>query len=249
MDDLLGKLIEVNISGRVFAICHSRGVLDPVIIRHYTDFMRQAVWTDLGEDCSLEEFNQVLEQQAVWLESEIDQTRPHTARPVSNAVTDAATAASRQAVASPAPPAIARKKATGYVPRAKSMPERLADYRANMERLLKKDCVDLNLITPNQAKMYNRRLLAEEPQQAEREIVAELCKLLHAQLRKFIRKHKGGPWGTATLQNELREDIVSTRTLRSLATLARELLLEREAWLKQNKLSLTGRLFGGKLNF
>jgi hypothetical protein len=42
-------------------------------------------------------------------------------------------------------------------------------------------------------------------------------------------------------------DITRTKTIRSLVTLARELLEEREEWLAKTKSSITGRLFGGKV--
>jgi hypothetical protein len=129
------------------------------------------------------------------------------------------------------------------------MPERLADQRVGMQHLLEKECVTLKLITPEQAKRMRRRLLGQEPEQAEQELVAELRNILHQQVRAFIRKHDGGPWSTVKLQHELRMDIVATRSLRSLVTLARELLAEREEWLKKNHIGLSGRLFGGKILF
>ena len=129
------------------------------------------------------------------------------------------------------------------------MPERLADQRSGMQHLLEHDCITLKLLTPSQAKRMKLRLLGQEPEKAQQELVAELRNVLHQQVRDFIRKHDGGPWATATLQHELRMDIVATRSLRSLVTLARELLFEREEWLKKNRLSLTGRLFGGRIRF
>lgn len=247
MDSQFEKLIDVNISGRVFAICHSRGVVDPVIIGHYKDILRQAVQANLCEDSTPADFNRVLDEQAVWLESEIGQINPKQTiqQPQKPVETIHSPEEDLREAEHPGP----KKQPTGYVPKAKSMPERLADQRADMERLLEKDCVNLKLISPAQATKFKRRLLGQEPKKAEEEVVAELRNIIHLQLRKFIRKHEGGPWATASLQHELRMDIVSTRTLRSLVTLARELLLERDAWLKKNKVSLSGRLFGGRVLF
>jgi hypothetical protein len=245
MDNQFEKLIDINISGRVFAICQSRRVVDPTIISYYTDILRQAVQAHLNEECSLSDFNRILAEQAVWLESEIDQMAP--SRPEKRSAT---TLEESPLEVAPQPEeSEPQKKPSGYIPQAKSMPERLADQRSGMERLLEKDCVTLQLITPSQAKLFKRRLLGQEPEKAEQELVAELRNILHEQVRKFIRKNAGGPWDNATLQHELRMDIVSTRTLRSLVTLARELLLEREQWLQKNKSSLSGRLFGGKIRF
>ncbi len=245
MDNQFEKLIDINISGRVFAICQSRRVVDPTIISYYTDILRQAVQAHLNEECSLSDFNRILTEQAVWLESEIDQMAP--SRPEKRSATTLEE--SPLEVGPQTEESEPQKKPSGYIPQAKSMPERLADQRAGMERLLEKDCVTLKLITPSQAKHFKRRLLGQEPEKAEQELVAELRNILHEQVRKFIRKNEGGPWDTATLQHELRMDIVSTRTLRSLVTLARELLMEREQWRQKNKSSLSGRLFGGKIRF
>ncbi|MEN8167785.1 MAG: hypothetical protein ABFR65_09960 [Pseudomonadota bacterium] len=248
MDNQFEKLIEINISGRVFAICQSRRVVDPTIIGYYTDILRKAVQAHLNEECSPTDFNRILAEQAVWLESEIDQMAPpgpetRSAPTLEESPLEAAPQPEESEGSAP------RKRPSGYIPQAKSMPERLADQRSGMEHLLEKDCVTLKLITPGQAKLFKRRLLGQEPEKAEQELVAELRNILHGQVRKFIRKNAGGPWDTATLQHELRMDIVSTRTLRSLVTLARELLMEREQWLQTNKNSLSGRLFGGKIRF
>ncbi|MEN8177670.1 MAG: hypothetical protein ABFS39_03530 [Pseudomonadota bacterium] len=254
MDSQLEQLIEVNIKGRVFAVCQSRSVIDPAIIGYYTEILGQAVRASLHKNTTPAEFNHVLDEQAAWLESEIDQTAPAVKG-------DEESAGEHPAVEEDAAPADSKPKAedsekapplkrpTGYVPNAKSMPERLADQRVGMQHLLEKECVTLKLVTPTQAKHLKRRLLGQEPEKAEQELVAELRNILHLQVRKFIRKNDGGPWSSATLQHELRMDIIATRTLRSLVTLAKELLFEREAWLNKNKTSLAGRLFGGKISF
>jgi hypothetical protein len=127
------------------------------------------------------------------------------------------------------------------------MPERLKDRRSIMEHLLDNDCITLKLVTPEEAKKYKHELLGKVPEKAEEELVALLRNVLHEQVRKFIRKNNGGPWATATLQHEVRMDITKTRSLRSLVTLARELLNEREEWLVKTKSSLTGRFFGGRV--
>ena len=141
------------------------------------------------------------------------------------------------------------KRPSGYILKAKSMPERLAVQRGGMERLLDNECVTLKLITPSQAKRMKHRMLGQEPEVAEKELVSELRNILHQQVRDFIRRNKGGPWASATLQNDLRMDIIATRSLRSLVTLSKELLSERQEWLNKNKVSLASRLFGGKVRF
>ncbi len=254
MDSQFEQLIEVNIKGRVFAICYSCHVLDPAIIGYYTDILHQAVLAKLNEDATPLDFNRLLDEQADWLESEIEQnSSAEGGAEISVAektlVEEVVTPADSEIQAEESKPEQIVRRPTGYVPKAKSMPERLADQRGGMQQLLEGDCVSLKLITPDQVLQMKRRLLGQEPRKAEQELVAELRNILHQQVRDFIRKNDGGPWATATLQDELRMDIVATRSLRSLVTLAKELLLEREGWLTKNKTSLTDRLFGGKIHF
>ncbi len=246
MDSQLQQLIDVNIKGRVFAVCQSRGIIDPTIIGYYTEILQQAVLAELRDDSTPVEFNRVLNEQVAWLESEIDQTNTSG---VARKADDGEVVAEQTASVAKSEPPPAAKKPTGYVPHAKSMPERLADRRSGMQHVLENDCITLKLVTPKQAKKLKLKLLGKEPDKAEQDLVAELRNILHQQVREFIRKNDGGPWATATLQHELRMDIIATRSLRSLVTLAKELLFEREEWLKKNKGGLTGRLFGGRIRF
>lgn len=243
------QLIEVNIKGRVFAICQSRGVLDPAIIGYYTKIFSQAVHANLNEDSTPVDFNSVLDKQAAWLETEIVQTSSTMGSAKNTLVEEEILAGDSEPQTEEPQKAQPEKRSTGYVPKARSMHERLADQRTDMQELLEKECVTLKLITPKQAKKMKRRMLGQEPQKAEQELVAELRNILHQQVRHFMRKNKGGPWASATLQNELRMDVIATRSLRSLVALAKELLSEREGWLKKNKTSLSSRLFGGKIGF
>ncbi len=242
MDSQLAQLIDLNIKGRVFALCQSRGIIDPTIIGYYIEILSQAVHDNLHEDANPLDFNHVLDERVAWLEAEIDQTTPA-------AKNEAAPIAVEPLLASPTDKAEPAKRATGYVPKAKSMPERLAEQRAGMQQLLEKDFTACKLITPDQAKRMKSKLLGREPVQAEQELLAELRQILHQQIRQFIRDNDGGPWNSPTLQNELREDIAATRSLRSLRTLCRELFYERKEWLDKNKTGIAGRLFGGKIRF
>jgi hypothetical protein len=242
MDAEFEQLIKVNVKGRVFVTCQSRRVTDPTIIDYYVDIMEQEIHAQLTDESKPTDFHRVLEEKLTWLESELDQTGQQ-------APVDPPEEVSAEPVASEADAkkSEAKKKPSGYVPDAKAMPERLKDKRSIMEHLLDNDCITLKLVTPNQAKKFKHNLLGREPEKAEEELVANLRNVLHEQVRKFIRKNNGGPWASATLQHEVRMDITRTRTLRSLVTLARELLEEREEWLAKTKSSITGRLFGGKV--
>ncbi len=237
MDSQFEKMVEMNVQGRVYIICQSHGVTDPTIVGYYSEILQQAIMAMLTDESTPTEFHNLLNEQAEWLDLEIAQVRdlPLVGKP------QAGDDEKHHKLLN------AEKKASGYVPEAKSMPERLKDRRADMEQLLLNDCVTLKLVTPDQAKKLKHELLGKDPDQAEEEVVALLRNSVHEQVRKFIRKHNGGPWASATLQTEVRMDISRTRTLRSLLILSRQLLREREEWLMKTKSSLTGRFFGGKV--
>ncbi|MES9970449.1 MAG: hypothetical protein ABW092_10485 [Candidatus Thiodiazotropha sp.] len=247
MDSQFEEMMRVNIQGRVFIICQAHGVTDPTIIGYYTDIMRQAISAMLHDESSPADFHQLLNQQAEWLASEIGQVREAAETDEPGSATDETDPEEDEDDEEALKILNANKKATGYVPEAKSMPERLKDRRADMEHLLMNDCVTLKLVSPNQAKKLKQGLVGKMPEKAEEEVVALLRNSLHAQIRKFIRKHNGGPWATATLQTEVRMDITRTRSVRSLVSLSRQLLEERQEWLAKTKNSLTGRFFGGKV--
>jgi hypothetical protein len=240
------QMIKVNVHGRVFITCQSRGVTDPATIGYYVEIVEQAVTSMLTDESTADDFQCALEDQIAWLEEEIDRTgkgNPESQQEV----TDNETTDTEKSVAAEESLSTEEKEPTGYVPEAKSMPERLKDKRSIMEHLLDNDCITLKLVTPKQAKAFKRGLLGKKPESAEEEVVTALRTVLHNQIRKFIRQHNGGPWASPTVQHEVRMDITRTKTLRSLVTLARELLAEREEWLDKNKGSITGRLFGGRV--
>jgi hypothetical protein len=247
MSEETEKMMKVNIQGRVFVACQTRGVTDPTIISYYVEILEQAIKALLTPDSTPVDFQRILEEQLAWLEGELDQTKGEAPAAQEEEPQDEAETPIVEEPVSEEEQEKEEKKATGYVPDAKSMPERLKDRRSIMEHLLDNDCITLKLVTPKEAKAFKHSLLGKVPEKAEEEVVTALRNVLYSQIRAFIRKHNGGPWSSATLQHELRMDITRTKTLRSLITLARELLAEREEWLDKNKGLLTGRFFSGRV--
>lgn len=245
MNSQFEQMMQVNIRGRVLVICKSHGINDPSIIGYYTEILDQAIRAMMTDETTAAQFQKLLNEQAEWLVTEIAQVREsmqeNELAVAANDEIGGGGQESEQKILN------TDKQASGYVPEAKSMPERLKDKRVEIEHLLLNDCVTLKLVSPNQAKKLKQGLVGKLPEKAEEEVVALLRNALHSQMRKFIRKHKGGPWATATLQTEVRMDITRTRTVRSLVSLSRQLLEEREEWLTKSKSSLTGRFFGGKV--
>ena len=247
MDSQFEEMMRVNIQGRVFIICQAHGVTDPTIIGYYTDIMQQAINAMLHDESTPADFHQLLNEQAEWLESEIGQVSDPAHAEEADAATDEIEHDESDGDEQTSKVLNGDREATGYVPDAKSMPERLKDLRADMEHLLLNDCVTLKLVSPNQAKKLKLGLVGKIPVMAEEEVGAELCNALRAQVRKFNLKHSGGPCATATQRTEIRMDISRTRSVRSLVSLSRQLLEEREEWLSKTNNSLTGRFFGGKV--
>jgi hypothetical protein len=235
MSESRQNMMLVNIKGRVFALCKSRNITDPCIINYYTQILEESAMATLNGESTVSDFNRVLSEQILWLESELDQGGITGESEGSLEEASNTTKQSQQ------------KKATGYVPEAKSMDQRLKDRRLVMEHLLLNDCITLKLTTPKQAKKHVSALVGRDPDKAEEDVVADLRNALHEQVSKFIRKHNGGPWDSLTEQTEVRMQIAKTKTLQSLVNLSKMLLGEREEWMLKSKNSLVGRLFGGRV--
>ncbi|MEW8256685.1 MAG: hypothetical protein AB2747_20205 [Candidatus Thiodiazotropha taylori] len=250
MSDQLKQMMQVNIKGRAFVICQSHGITDPSIMGYYVQILEEATMGMLNPESSVADFHEALNEKSKWLEREVGQLTDPSESGQSDAVQQASAEELVAELQEPAKPVTAHqqnKKATGYVPEAKSMGERLKDQRSEMEHLLMNDCVTLKLVTPKQAKKHVHELVGRDPKKAEEDLVANLRNALHQQVVGFIRKHNGGPWSSATEQTEIRMQIASTKTLQSLVNLSKMLLSEREEWMAKTKHSLVGRLFGGKV--
>jgi len=127
------------------------------------------------------------------------------------------------------------------------MEHKLEEERKPIRRILQEDCVQLGLVEPARAKRLCGQMAGKEPREAEAEVVAELRNNLHAQIRAFMRKHKGGPWDSPKLQEDVRMDIAGTRSVSSLITLTRALLREREEWEQNSKKGTLSNILRGKI--
>jgi myosin heavy subunit len=139
------------------------------------------------------------------------------------------------------------KQSSGYRPHSAAMPEKLATERRPIQTLLREDCVQIGLLKPKRADYLATQFAGKLPVEAEEEVLVELRKNLHEHLRRFMRKHNGGPWPTPKEQEDLRIEIEELPTVRSLLFVTREILRQRKEWLDKN--SITGRLFGHRLKF
>lgn len=126
-----------------------------------------------------------------------------------------------------------------------SMEEKLKQARKPLSKLLREDCVQLGLVNADRAEELVKSLAGRTPAEGEARVVEELRNNLHAQVRRYIRKHRGGPWPSPMAQDELRVDIAATRGVCALLTLTRGILRERVAWEHSHKKGVLSTLLSG----
>ena len=117
---------------------------------------------------------------------------------------------------------------------AKSMEEKLRDEREPIQQLISEDCVAAGLLNKKQAKKMLGSLLGKRPQEAEAEIVEQLRRILQEQVKATVRRSKGCPWSKPAAQEEMRKDIQSARSVKSILMLARQISKEQQQWKKAN---------------
>lgn len=122
------------------------------------------------------------------------------------------------------------RAASGYVPVAKKMEDKLKDDRKPIQKLLLEDCVAERLLDVSRARDMVAGMTGKAPQDAEREIVEYLREVLQAQVKQFIRSDKGGPWSNPHAQEDLRQDIHAANSVRGVLLLCRQIVKEHQSW-------------------
>lgn len=128
---------------------------------------------------------------------------------------------------------------------AKSIDVKLAESRTPLQKLVREDCVRLSLLSPEKAKTMATQMTGKTREQAEAEIMQELRNSLHQQVQTYVRKNKGGPWGSTKQQEEIRLDITKTHSVQDVLLLTRKLLKERQHWESSQSKGLWGTLVDG----
>lgn len=257
MADVSDDLININVSGRVLVACRGKGVPTPKCVAIYTRAVREAVDKLLeGKPVTIGSIESVLTSQTALLEESL-RTLPERLEEKPSVVFDPDVEIPEQFVEEETEPAeeIEEVKEEKKRPKEESkkkpepvtMEEKLKQERKPLRKLISEDCVTLGLVTKDRAKKMLVEMTGRMPEEAEELVIGELRNNLHDQVRKFMRKNKGGPWNTPMVQEELRLDIVSTRSVITLLTLTRQILREREKWEAENKKGLLHSLVGGKV--
>ncbi|WP_125931953.1 hypothetical protein [Thiosocius teredinicola] len=144
-------------------------------------------------------------------------------------------------------PAKKAKPPARHTPQPMSMEDKLKEEREPTQKLLAEDCVSAGLIDPDQAKKLILSMTGKTSQDAETDIVEHLRGVLQEQVKKLIRKAKnGGPWASPHSQEQLRKDIHSAKTVRSVLTMRRQVIKELQQWEKEHGRGGILGLFSGR---
>lgn len=209
------------------------------LVRDQIDLLERAILKRLGAEIEL--YMQPPEEAAA-VPAEVSDAAPEQSPPSSGAHEAPTGTESAAAADEHAPPAADEdshtvrhgRQASGYVPVARSMEEKLHDEREPIQKLLLEDCVGAALVDAATAKKMVAGMAGKTSRDAEREIVERLRQVLQDQARQFIRKAKGGPWSNPRAQEDLRQDIHAVSSVRSVLLLHRQIVKEYQTWQKEH---------------
>jgi hypothetical protein len=253
----LRNVIHINVVGRVFMSCVAAGISDVRRIAVYVSAVEEA----MGSRCAgvpppTEHIQTLLDEQIALLERALESyasgdevsaegapDEPFSAEAESGLLLAAGSTQDEEGAEKDAVRRTSRRAATDPL----AMEEKLKQARKPIQKILREDCVQLGLVGAEDAERLVRMLAGRTRDEGEAQVVAELRNSLHQQIRRYIRKHKGGPWPSPKSQDDLRVDIVATRTVHGLLTLTRQILRERTKWESVQKKGVLGNLLGGKL--
>jgi hypothetical protein len=228
--------LEMNIAGRVMLLLSQLGIRDTRSLSIYLNAVKAAVRHRAVNDqpISLGHLEPFLSEQLEMLVTALRRRRGllRVPMPRQEAGGSAKTPPSTDEHDSVArrPP----KPASGYVPVAKSMEEKLKDDRKPVQKLLVEDCVAEHLLDRPKAEELIAGMTGKTPQDAELEIVEYLRQELQSQVRHFIRSDKGGPWSSPHAQEDLRKDIHAAKSVRGVLMLCRQIVKEHQDWEREH---------------
>ncbi len=250
MNESLEKTVETNVAGRVMLLCTTLHIADLDQIDAAIKKVKRNVLTQLERKrLGVEALSGLLDEQIVQLEKDLRKSEVEPApaeqktekkKAQSVEISEPVEKTRKQTP----PPA---KKISEETIKELDMTKKLAAERKPVQKLVLEDCVQIGLVTRERAEYLVTQFAGKAPKDAELEVVIELRNNLHTQIRKFMRKHKGGPWPSPKEQEELRLDIVNTPSISSLLSLTRMILRERREWLNRSRRGITGRIFGSRL--
>lgn len=240
LDHKIREYIAISVTGRVFVFCAKEGVTNTAQIRKYEKKIRDFLEIKANEGADIKELERLTTERLELLRQEINgqptekptqqikQVKPALQpKPQTEKVTERPEKTVADKPVKPqknkAKPAAASKKQ----PEVASYQEKLTIHRKPVVELLKKECVDFHLLTPERAKHWVHHLSGRFIEDVEPDIVSELSDTLMKNVRTYMRKNrKTHPWQTPLAQEQLRKDIVSTKTIKGMLTLTSQILWE-----------------------
>ncbi|MCB1774828.1 MAG: hypothetical protein KDI88_14525 [Gammaproteobacteria bacterium] len=229
---MVDDCMEMNIAGQVMLLLTRLGIRDAHSLRVYREAVLEAVSRQVVEQGTLapDAMQAMIRQQLELLEASL-RTLPDRTRARGTPPSDTAVAGSPAAAEVPAS---RNRRPSGYVPEARSMEEKLQVEREPIQQLLREDCVRAGLVDKDSAERLIRSMTGKTSADAELEIVEHLRQRLQDQVKSFIRKAKGGPWSDPRTQDDLRRDIHTARSVRSVLMMSRQVLKEYQTWEKEH---------------
>jgi hypothetical protein len=258
MGSSLNKIIEINASGRVLMACNAQNIWNPSLIEEHKRWVVENIIEQMKLDnVGVESLSKIMDEKiallSLHLEKGID-LPTSVSRPdqIEQSTKNEAHKVNEFYDPENIPPLeqkkdLEPKKPTKSSSKGTDMPTKLSEERKPVKKLILEDCVQLGLISKKRAEYVITQMAGKQPAEAEKEVVVELRENLHRQVRRLIRKDKGGPWSSPKDQEELRLEILHTPTVRSVLFITRDILREREEWLERSHSSITGRIFGKKM--
>jgi len=232
MESSLNKIIEINASGRVLMACNGHDIWNPAQIdEHKKWVVGKIVEQMMLDNVGVEALSKIMDEKIGLLNLHLENG---TDLPPSESQLDEEETQNVNEFYDPnnIPPLEQKKEPTPIPPKfsgkGTDMPTKLSEERKPIKKLIQEDCVQLGLISKKRAEYVITQMAGKQPAEAEKEVVVELRENLHKQVRKLIRKDKGGPWSLPKDQEELRLEILQTPTVRSVLFITRDILRERE---------------------
>jgi len=272
LDHKIREYISISVTGRVFVFCAKEGVKNTAQIRKYEKQIRDFLEKKANEGADIKELERLTSERLELLRQEINgqpterpterpvreteqfkqtvQQKTQTAKPPIEKVVvhaEKVTEKPEKAVAKkPAQPQKNKEKsatASKKKPEVASYQEKLTIHRKPVVELLKKECVDFHLLTPERARHWVHHLSGRFIEDVEPDIVSELSDKLMKNVRTYMRKNKKEhPWQSPMAQEQLRKDIFSTKTIKGMLTLTSQILWEIRQSNQEANTGLLGRI-------
>jgi hypothetical protein len=260
LDHKIREYISINVTGRVFVFCTKEGVKSTLQIRQYEKQVRDFLEQKANEGADIKALEQFTTERLELIRQEISGESPEQPReePAEDSKKLKQTAQkeeqqnkvveqlektvvskpeeSRKKTAKPAAGSKKPKEVASYQ-------EKLSFHRRPVVELLKKECVDFHLLTPERASHWVHHLSGRFIEDVEPDIVSELSDTLLKNVRAYMRKNKKEhPWQSPMAQEQVRKDIAATKTIKGILTLTSQILWEIRQSSQGDNSGLLGRI-------